>query len=92
MQLFVQGHALHTFNVSEDTTVEVVKEALATFEGIPTEEQLLVYGGVPLEGETLLCDSVPELATLSLSARVVGGLSSGTLCICGCCVLFKAHL
>ena len=73
MQLFVQGRSLHTLNVSPEATVDELKEVLASSEGIPAQEQVLSYGGVPLEDEYLVCEAVPELATLSVSARVVGG-------------------
>ena len=73
MQLFVQGQAIHTVDVSEETTVDDLKEALASLEGIPAGEQVVSYGGVPLEGGHLVCDAVPELGTVSLTARVVGG-------------------
>lgn len=73
MQLFVQGQALHALNVTSQTTVDELKGILAQQEGIPPGEQVLAYGGVPLEGDSFVCQSVPELATLSLTARVVGG-------------------
>ena len=73
MQLFVQGQAIHTVDVSEETTVDDLKEALATLEGIPAGEQVVSYGGVPLEGSHVVCDAVPELGTVTLTARVVGG-------------------
>ena len=72
-QVFVQGQTLHTLDVSSETTVDVLKSALAAAEGIPAEEQVLTYGGVPLEDECVLADSVPELATLNVTVRVVGG-------------------
>ena len=72
-QVFVQGQSLHTVEISSETTVEALKSALATVEGISTEEQVLTYGGVPLEDECLITDSVPELATLNVTVRVVGG-------------------
>ena len=73
MQLFVQGQALHALNVTSQTTVDELKGILAQEEGIPAVEQVLAYGGVPLEDDSFICQSVPELATLSLTARVVGG-------------------
>ena len=73
MQLFVQGQALHTVEVSTETTVDDLKGVLAATEGIPAEEQVLSYGGVPLEEDCLICGLVPELATLSVTARVLGG-------------------
>ncbi len=73
MQLFVQGHALHTVDVSAETSVQSLKGLVAELEGIPGEEQVLSYGGVPLEEDCLLCGLVPELGTVTVSARVVGG-------------------
>lgn len=79
MQLFVQGQALHALNVTSQTTVDELKGILAQQEGIPPGEQVLAYGGVPLEGDSFVCQSVPELATLSLTARVVGGKGVKTI-------------
>ncbi len=73
MQLFVQGQALHTVDVSTETNVETLKALVADLEGIPSGEQVLSYGGVPLEEDCLLCGVVPDLGTVTVSARVVGG-------------------
>ena len=72
-QIFVQGQALHTLEVSPETTVGAIKGALAALEGIATAEQVLSYGGVPLEDGCVLLEAVPEQGTLSVNARVVGG-------------------
>lgn len=72
-QLFVQGQTLHTLEVSQETTVSALKSALVAAEGVPAEEQVLIYGGVPLEDDCVLAESVPELATLSVTVRVIGG-------------------
>lgn len=72
-QLFVQGQTLHTLEVSQETTVSALKSALVDAEGVPAEEQVLTYGGVPLEDDCVLAESVPELATLSVTVRVIGG-------------------
>lgn len=73
LQVFVQGQALHTVDVSPETTVEALKGSLASLEGISAEEQVLTYGGVPLEDDCLLVDCVPEMGTLNVTVRVVGG-------------------
>ncbi len=73
MQLFIQGQNLHTVNVTEETTVDQMKSELVLTEGIPMEDQMLSYGGVPLEGDFLVCESIPEMATLNLFVRVLGG-------------------
>jgi len=76
-QLFVQGQTLHTLEVSQETTVSALKSALVAAEGVPAEEQVLTYGGVPLEDDCVLAESVPELATLSVTVRVIGGEQLG---------------
>lgn len=94
MQLFVQGRALHTVDVSTETSIETLKALVADLEGIPTEDQVLAYGGVPLEEDCLLCGLVPELGTITVSARVVGGGLEGSVVFWeweGCVVLFKAY-
>lgn len=73
MQIFVQGQFLHAIEVSEETTFDNLKSELVVSEGIEVEDQLLSYGGVPLEDETVVYDVVPELATLNLDVRVLGG-------------------
>lgn len=73
LQVFVQGQALHTVDVSPETTVEALKSSVAPLEGISVEQQVLTYGGVPLDDDSLLVDCVPEMGTLSLTARVIGG-------------------
>nr|AAX48907.1 S30-ubiquitin-like [Suberites domuncula] len=83
MQVFVQGGALHAINVSEETTFNQLKSELVLSEGITVEDQVLSYGGVPLEDDTLVCEIVPELATLSLAVRVVGGKVHGSLARAG---------
>ena len=72
-QLFVQGQFLHTLDLSPGATVTALKTALASVEGVPAEQQVLTYGGVPLDDECVVTESVPELATLSVTVRVVGG-------------------
>lgn len=32
------------------------------------------FGGVPLEDDVIISEVVPELSTLSVSARIVGGV------------------
>ena len=72
-QVFVQGECLHTLEVSPEATVESLKSALATVEGVSVEDQVLTYGGVPLQDGSALFDCVPEMGTLSVNVRVVGG-------------------
>ncbi len=74
MQLFVQGQSVHTLNVSQEATVDDIKEALAGLEGISCDDQVLSYGGLPLDEDCLVLDTVPEHGTISLSIRVLGGI------------------
>ena len=76
MQLFIQGSQVHTLEVSEDTLVQDVKEALSAVEEVACDEQVLYYGGLPLEDDSLVCDVVPESGTISLAVRLLGGVLS----------------
>ncbi len=73
LQLFVQGQSVHSVNVTEEATVDELKQTLSGLEGVPGEDQVLSYGGVPLEDESCIADVVPDLGTISLTARVLGG-------------------
>lgn len=73
MQLFVQGQALHALTVSEEASVGQLKTILAGLEGVPGEDQVLTYGGSPLEEDSMSLGALPDLATLTLTARLVGG-------------------
>ena len=83
MQLFVRGQALHAISVSSGTTTSDVKDIISVFEGIPTEEQLLTYAGIPLEDDAVVLNVVPEHGTISVTARIIGGMyiRRPTLCI-----------
>ena len=74
MQIFVQGQAVRTVSVFEETTVEGLKALLSACGDIPAESQSLFYGGVPLEDDQIVSEVVPELATVTLTARVLGGM------------------
>ena len=73
MPLFVQGSSLHTVNVSEETTVCDLKDILSPAEGVATEDQVLTYGGVPLEDDDLVCEEVPDMGTITMTTRILGG-------------------
>ena len=73
MQLFVKGDTLHTVNVTEEETVEQVKEVLTPVTCIPIEEQVLSYGGVVLENEDVISELVLPGGTLELTGRLYGG-------------------
>lgn len=77
MQLFVQGQALHTLTVSEEASVGQLKAILAGLEGVPADDQVLTYGGSPLEENSMLLGVLPDLTTLTLTARLVGGELNG---------------
>lgn len=54
------------------------QERVAALAGVPPEEQVLLFGGTPLDDDTVLGQSpLPELATLELSTRLLGGMSCG---------------
>ena len=76
MQLFIQGSTIHTLDVSEETQVSDVKEALSTLEEVSSEDQILYYGGLPLDDDVFVCESVPDNGTLSLAVRLLGGMWS----------------
>lgn len=73
MQLFIQGQNLHALNISEETTFDELKGVVYDLEGISRDDQVLSYGGVPLEDDGCVLDSVPELGTICLTVRVLGG-------------------
>ena len=73
MQLFVKGDTLRTVEVTEDQTVEQVKDALTPLFSIPIEEQVLSYGGVVLENEDVVSELVLPGSTLELTGRLYGG-------------------
>ncbi len=52
LQLFVQGQSVHSVNVTEEATVDELKQTLSGLEGVPGEDQVLSYGGVPLEDDS----------------------------------------
>lgn len=74
MQIFAQGRQLHTVNVTDETTVGDLKTLLSQVEGLPVDEQVIAFGGVPLENEGVLSTLVPELGTVAVSARLLGGV------------------
>lgn len=74
MQLFIQGSRVHALEVSQETQIGDVKEALSTLEEVPREDQVLHYGGLPLDDDSFICEAVPENGTVSLSVRLLGGM------------------
>ena len=74
LQLFIQGQSVHSVNVEEEATVEELKQTLSGLEGVSSEDQVLSYGGVPLDDENCISDVVPDLGTISLTVRVLGGI------------------
>jgi hypothetical protein len=73
MQLFIQGTRVHALEVSAETLVCDVKEALSSVEEVGCDDQVLYYGGLPLEDDSFVCEAVPESGTISLAVRVLGG-------------------
>ncbi|XP_003384744.1 PREDICTED: ubiquitin-like protein FUBI [Amphimedon queenslandica] len=83
MQIFIQGQQVHTVTDTECQTVQELKLLLSEVEGIPVEDQIVSFGGVPLDDELCLFETIPSLATLSLTARMVGGKVHGSLARAG---------
>lgn len=73
MQLFVQGQGIHTLDVSQETRVGDVKEALSSLEDVSRDDQVLYYGGLPLDDDSFVCEAVPENGTMNLTVRLLGG-------------------
>ena len=74
MQLFVRGQETHTLEVSGSETAEELKMRITSLEGIPIADQILLYAGSPLENEdTLLSREIPDLATVEVVGRLLGG-------------------
>ena len=78
MQIFAQAGLLHTINVSDETTVGDLKVLLSQAEGLAVGDQVVAFGGVPLENESTLCSQVPELGTVTVSPRLLGGVCECT--------------
>lgn len=74
MQIFVQGNGVHTLNISGETLVVDVKEALSSVEEVGVDDQILYYGGLPLDDDSLVCNAIPENGTLNLGVRILGGV------------------
>ncbi|XP_061204603.1 ubiquitin-like FUBI-ribosomal protein eS30 fusion protein [Pezoporus occidentalis] len=84
MQLFIRAQALHTVEVSSTETVAQLKERVAALAGVPPEDQVLLFSGTPLDDDAVLGQSpLPELATLDLSSRLLGGKVHGSLARAG---------
>ncbi|XP_050196643.1 FAU ubiquitin-like and ribosomal protein S30 isoform X5 [Myiozetetes cayanensis] len=84
MQLFVRAQTLLTLQVSGSETLAQLKEKVAELSGVPPQEQLLLWEGTPLDDGTVLGQSpLPELATLELSTRLLGGKVHGSLARAG---------
>nr|ACD65154.1 putative ubiquitin-like protein Fubi/40S ribosomal protein RPS30 fusion protein [Phoronis muelleri] len=81
MQLFVKGQQVHTIQVADETVLDL-KNQLFALESIPANEQVILLAGQPLE-DGMLLNSVPELSTLDLTARLLGGKVHGSLARAG---------
>ncbi len=84
MQLFVRGQQNHTLEVRGDDLVSDVKLQLETLTDICVDDQLLMTGAeVLLDDLSLSHYGIPELATLDLSVRMLGGKVHGSLARAG---------
>uniref|UniRef100_A0A8V5GLW4 Uncharacterized protein n=1 Tax=Melopsittacus undulatus TaxID=13146 RepID=A0A8V5GLW4_MELUD len=78
MQLFIRAQSLHAIDVPSTETVAQLKERVAALAGVPPEDQVLLFSGTPLDDAAVLGQSpLPELATLDLSSRLLGGTFGG---------------
>ncbi|NXC37214.1 UBIM protein, partial [Campylorhamphus procurvoides] len=78
------GQTLLTLEVSGFETLAQIKEKVAELSGVPPEDQVLLFAGSPLDDDTVLGQSaLPELATLDLSTRLLGGKVHGSLARAG---------
>ena len=73
MQIFAQGRQLHAVTLTEETTVDDLKVLMSEAEGVPADEQVVTFGGVPLESGDVLSVIVPELGTVTVTPRLLGG-------------------
>jgi len=84
MQLFVRGQQTHTLEVTGKESGLELKMQISSLEGIPVVDQLLLYGGSPLENEdTLVSREVPDMATVEVVGRLLGGKVHGSLARAG---------
>ncbi|KNC82467.1 hypothetical protein SARC_05259 [Sphaeroforma arctica JP610] len=78
MQLFVRAQSTHLVDVNSTTTVADVKEVIFRSEGIACVDQVVCQAGVPLE-DSFVLGNCQNLASVDVSARVVGGKVHGSL-------------
>ncbi|XP_076971852.1 ubiquitin-like protein FUBI isoform X2 [Tamandua tetradactyla] len=74
MQLFVRARELHTLEVTGLETVAQIKAHVASLEGLPTEDKVVLLAGSPLQDEATLghC-GVKALTTLEVVGHMLGG-------------------
>jgi hypothetical protein len=75
MQLFIQGKEFHVLEVTDYDSVAEVKQLVAEFEELSTEDVALYYQGSPLdEHSSVLSLGINSFSTLQVQVRLLGGL------------------
>ena len=82
MQIFIAGQSTRVVDVESTTTIKTVKDQIVTLEGIPCEEQQITFCGTPLEDDSTF-ESMPELSTLFVTGKLLGGKVHGSLARAG---------
>ena len=74
MQIFVQGDATGTYDISPVVCVKDLKQFICFRTGVSAEEQVLIFAGKPLDDDkNLSFYELNENSTVSLSKRLLGG-------------------
>ncbi|KAF5928173.1 hypothetical protein HPG69_018410 [Diceros bicornis minor] len=76
MQLFVRARELHTLEVTDLETVAQIKARVASLEGLPPEDKVVLPAGSPLQDAATLGQcGVEALTTLEVVGRMLGGFA-----------------
>merc|ERR1712046_459450 len=81
MQIFVEGASSTSYDVTPCSTVEKLKQLIAS-DGVAVDDQVLTFNGPLCEG-TLSDNGISHLSTISLGLRLCGGKVHGSLARAG---------